>query len=285
MRNRKYGYAIISALLYKSWLNSKHLPGLLSKFYYFFIAEFDARAHNLSIDPIITDEYLSSIVGIIASKVNLNAESTESLKVWAMQYASKTPVILAPIKESNSNIYMHVNSVMSQCGDNADFQSNFDKSMKDLDTFITGCFSIVFSKYIQSGPFYQAVKYRKTVPLNSFYSGWSFGDKELVADAEYKLLCIPRSLKFVPYLHDYEIFNSLLYVIHPGPDQTWYVRGVPRVRDSFAVRAPIPQNLNTDLRFKDVATAVKFVHHNGHMAIVNSFEFALRLAYLLVVKE
>ena len=283
-----FGLDIIIALLNDSWLNSDrklNFNVLLSRFYYFFIAEFDARAHNLSIEPNITEEYLRHIVNTVALEAKLNDVNTLALMSKAREYVLQNSVILAPIKESNSNIYMHINSVMNQCGDNADFQSNFDKSMKDLDTFITGCFSIVFSKYIQSGPFYQAVKYRKTVPLNSFYSGWSFGDKELVADAEYKLLCIPRSLKFVPYLHDYEIFNSLLYVIHPGPDQTWYVRGVPRVRDSFAVRAPIPQNLNTDLRFKDVATAVKFVHHNGHMAIVNSFEFALRLAYLLVVKE
>ena len=283
MRNRKYGYAIISALLNKSWLNSKHLPGLLSKFYYFFIAEFDARAHNLSIDPIITDEYLSSIVGIIASKVNLNAESTESLKVWAMQYASKTPVILAPIKESNSNIYMHVNSVMSQCGDNADFQSNFDKSMKDLDTFITGCFSIVFSKYIQSGPFFQAVQFMTEVSLEKFMNATlDEKHKGLIVDKDRQLLCITRKLKFIPYLHDYKEFDSLLYVIHPGPDKTWYVRGVSRVRDSYAVRRPIPQISKIEPRFPELHNQVEFVHHNGHMARVKSFQAALHFAFILV---
>ena len=292
----KFGSEIIKALMRRDMyptFSVEQLKRLEEKFYNFFIAEFDARYKDLPIDPKLSPNYLEYIVDEIVKAVKArdpeNSFEIDQGEICELlgQYMATTSVVTAPVTQSHANIYAHVQNVMRQQGG----FTGLDLSVKDLDSFITGCFSIVVSKLIRQKRFDWAVltmneNRSPSVSTENLKTGaYTLPyNVPMLLCAENRILYIKNRMKFSEYLHETEGFESVLYIVHPksAADGLWYVRAMPISSTSYTARKPIESKVKTLAAFKSVSDSIGHVARNGHMATVRGVENALKLAALLV---
>jgi hypothetical protein len=256
----------------------KYDPQFLQGLYDFFIAEFDARTHNLPLFPKISDPYKHALIDKALELTSRKASDSQKKKIIASVNKFSEEYFTPLIKESSAHIYFHIKNLMKGYGSTK--KAKITRCLDAIAAYIRSNCLIVVAEMTRKAAFEKSIESIGSLNMSTKNTynqiKWKTVEAGIYFLDENKLIVYvtPGTYFHTNLLDPSQVaLQNVLFYVHPGQGKTWYVRGAPLPGYLFLTCVP----LTIEIKKND-----GYLHHSGGFAGFYRKEKAIKYALLSV---